>query len=184
MSPMGLKKWNLREQGTSLRNTCTLQLSDSMASNGDRVEIKKRQTRWGAIFFSTIPEVPRVVNFTSLYVIINQYVLKCHFLTPQETCPPQHCLGWGWGAEEPVRTLTGRGQQVQDLLECKNTILMAVLISGKLPSDSPEWKTQSRGNEFPHCLEGYSLHKWTISWSWGQLNIVWDCGTFFLGNSW
>lgn len=136
-----------------------------------------------------IPEAACVVNFTPLSIIINQYVLKCHFFTLQETCLTQHSLGWGWkcgggggGAKEPVKTLTGRGQQVQDLLDCKR-VLMAVLISGKLPSYSPEWKTQSRGNEFPHCLEGYSLPKWTISRSQGQLNIVWDCGTFLLGSS-
>lgn len=75
----------------------------------------------------------RVVNFTLLCVIINQYVLKCHFFNP-ETCPTQHSLGRGF--KEAREHTPGRGQQVQDLLECRNRIPMTVLISGKLPRNS------------------------------------------------
>lgn len=55
---------------------------------------------------------------------------------------------WEGGFKEARENTPGRGQQVQDLPECRNRIPMTVLISGKLPRNSRSEKPSQEEMNF------------------------------------
>jgi hypothetical protein len=86
-------------------NIDTLQLHNSTASKrrqGRSQEKGRQDEKGGAILPLVSPEATSMVNFTPLCVIINQHVLKCHFLILQDLS--NSALSGEGGSKEPVRT--------------------------------------------------------------------------------